>query len=111
MRAGPMRHRATLQTYTPTRDATGGVVESWTDVATVYARVEPIRGREALEAEQILAEADTRVTIRYGSEWAAINPSWRVLCRNVVYNIVHVVERNLAHREYELLVKSGVNNG
>lgn len=56
--------RATLQSVTRTRDATGGVVEAWAAVATVWAEVAQLSGRELERARQVAAEVTTRVTLR-----------------------------------------------
>ena len=48
MRAGSLRHRVTIQRYELVVDEYGGPLrrESWKDVATVWASVEAVSGRE-----------------------------------------------------------------
>jgi len=76
VRAGLLRHRVILQSPAGTRDAMGERVTTWTDVATVWARVRPLSGREAVVAAQQQASTDHVVEIRY---LAGVEQSWRVL--------------------------------
>ena len=64
MRAGPLRHRVVLQTYTETQDAFGGMTPTWSTLATVWAAVEWLMGREYLEAKQLEGELAVRIRIR-----------------------------------------------
>jgi len=79
MNAGDLRHRVTLQRPGGTRDAVGERQTSWTSVATVWASVVPTSTGERMIAAQAHSFITHRVTIRYGSEWAGIDASWRVL--------------------------------
>lgn len=56
--------RVTVQAVTRTRDDLGGVVEAWAAVATVWAEVAQLSGRELELARQVAAEVTTRVTLR-----------------------------------------------
>lgn len=63
--AGKLRHRIVIEQPTKTRDPYGAEVETWTPFATVWAAVEPLRGREFFAAQQVNAEVTHRVTLRY----------------------------------------------
>lgn len=65
MRAGQLRQRVTLQRVTSVPNQYGEMVETWSDVVELYAAVEPLRGREFFDAEQVQAEISHRVRIRY----------------------------------------------
>ena len=99
MRAGRLRHRVTLQRKVVTRDAYGGEVITWTDVATVWAAVEPLRGRELEAAAQAGAELSARIVMRYRSD---VVPEWRVAWDGHVYDIEAVVDVDGRHRTLEL---------
>lgn len=112
MRAGQRRHRLLLQQPTRTQNALGEPITTWTDVATVWAQIEPIKGSERLVANQLLADLDTRIVIAYGPEWSAISAAWRCSHGGVTYNIgAPPVNRGLRNKEIELMCKSGVNDG
>lgn len=61
---GAMRERVSIQVETQTPDGGGGYTLGWTTLATVWARVRPISGREALQAQQLESAVQYRVTIR-----------------------------------------------
>ncbi len=65
MRSGRLRHRVTIQSRSATMDAAGGQPDTWTDVATVWAGVEPLSGREYLAASANNAEVTHKVTMRH----------------------------------------------
>lgn len=73
MRAGTLRHRVTIQTLARTADDGGGYTEAWSNVATVWARVEPLSGGERWEAQQITANLSHRVAMRYRNDVTANN--------------------------------------
>jgi len=64
MRAGTLRHRLTFQRRVVLPDEVGGEVESWGNIATVWARIEQLTGREFFAAQQINSEINTKITIR-----------------------------------------------
>lgn len=88
MNAGKLRHRVTIQKKTVVRDTYGGETVTWADVATVWAEVAPIGGREYYGAGQTLAESTFTVTMRYRSD---IVPAWRLMHGTKVYEIMVVI--------------------
>ncbi|MCV5390409.1 phage head closure protein, partial [Escherichia coli] len=50
MRPGGLRQRVTIQNFTTSRTPSGGVIQEWYDVATVWAEVKGISGRELIAA-------------------------------------------------------------
>ena len=65
MRIGELRHRVTLQRKEITEDALKQQSEVWTDIATVWARIEPLSGREYFAARQENADISVKIIIRY----------------------------------------------
>lgn len=57
--------RVTLQKRVETDDGGGGQTIAWTDTVTVWAKIEPGRGREFLAAQQLRPELSHMVTMRY----------------------------------------------
>ncbi|MEZ5945214.1 MAG: phage head closure protein [Planctomycetaceae bacterium] len=94
MRAGLLRHPLTIQNRSVTRDDTGQELESWSDVATVWGRVEPLSGSERKHGAAIEAETTHRVTLRYTTLSAAdrLKLGERVL---QIINILNTDERNI----------------
>jgi SPP1 family predicted phage head-tail adaptor len=97
MRAGRLRHRVTIQQRAGTQDSYGQEDDDWNDVDTVWAAVEPLRGREFLEARREGAEVTTRIVTRYRS---GITPAMRVSYDSRTFDIVSVI--NVDERDSEL---------
>ncbi|OPX87736.1 MAG: Phage head-tail joining protein [Pelotomaculum sp. PtaB.Bin104] len=100
MRAGELRHRITIQEPVETLDSLKTPVLSWQDVATVWAAVEPLRGREYLEVKNTNTELSARIRIRYRR---GINPSMRVKYGSRIFNIESVIDFEERHREIHLM--------
>jgi SPP1 family predicted phage head-tail adaptor len=70
MRAGDLRDRITLQRVTRIADEMGGQQEDWSDLATVWACVRPVGGRDRLDAMRLGAAGEYRITIRWRADAA-----------------------------------------
>lgn len=105
MRAGDLRQRIKIQQKSVTRDTYGGETITWTDVAIVWAAVEPISGREYFSAQQFRAEVTTRIRIRHR---AGITPVMRVSSGTRLYDIISVIEVNERNREVHLMCQEVV---
>lgn len=110
MNLGKLRHRVTIESSSASRDEFGGEVITWATVATVWAAVEPLSGREFLDARRQEAEVSTRIRIRYR---AGLVPGMRVTWGpgtspaqgSHVYDILAVIERESRRREIWLMVR------
>ena len=105
MRAGKLRHKITIQDYTESQNGYGAVTKTWSDYATLWASIEPIRGREFWESQQINAEVTAKITIRY---LADINPKMRVKYGNRIFEIISVINPEERNVELQLMVKEKV---
>ena len=65
MKIGSLDKRITLQSRSATLDDYGQELNSWNNVATVWASIMPIGGREKLRAMAIESELTHTVAIRY----------------------------------------------
>lgn len=63
-RIGQLDKRVTLQQESQTPDGGGGYSLSWSDVATFWARVEPLSGQEELQAMSLEATITHRIWFR-----------------------------------------------
>jgi len=65
MRASDLRHRVVHQTAPDVDDGQGGALEpNWTDVKTIFAKIEPQTGTEVLEHGKLAGERRFLITIR-----------------------------------------------
>lgn len=87
-RAGRLRRRVVLQEPDTAGDSTGQVT-GYVDVATVWAAVEPARGRQMLGsstgAQSTVKEVTALIIIRYRPD---IDASWRIMHDGQAYGIV-----------------------
>jgi SPP1 family predicted phage head-tail adaptor len=97
---GKLRHRVTIQNKVTLPDGYGGVTSTWQDVATVWASVEPLNGRELYAAQQVKAELTHRITMRY---LAGVKPEMRVLFGNRTFAIEAVIDPEERRKVLQLL--------
>lgn len=83
--AGELTERIAIEQRTSTVDALGQAIETWSTVATVWAKPEPLAGREFFAAGQTQAAAQIRFTLRHR---AGITDAMRVIWRAEPYAIV-----------------------
>lgn len=91
-----------------------GEITSFVETFTVRANIEPLKGREQLQANQILADMDTRIRVRWSPRNARIDATWRLRYdqTSTVYDIkAPPADIGMKHIEIEILAKSGLNNG
>ncbi len=84
MRAGKLRHRVELQSVGRTKAADGQSIETFTTYATVWADIKPMRGSEAIEAQQQSGQDWFKITVRYN---ASINIKDRIVFGPRVFEV------------------------
>ncbi len=101
MRAGELRHRVTIQRLVTGQDDYGQPLDAWQDVATVWAKVEDLTGREYFQAQQVpTVQVSSRVTIRWRSD---VKPEMRVLASNRLLDIKAALDPDGKRRELQLM--------
>jgi len=104
-----LRHRVGIESLTITRDAHGGVVETWDSfAANVPAEIVPLSGREFVAGQAAQAGVAVRMTIR---QIPGVLPAMRVTHAGLVYNIRAVLPDPTLVRHLTLMTEEGVNNG
>lgn len=63
-----LRHRITFQSVAQVTDGMGGFTSTWGDVATVWAKVEPVNASERLISEKLETQRSHKVKIRYRTD-------------------------------------------
>ena len=102
MRAARIRHRVTIQQPVVAVNGYGERITTWSTVAVVWAAVEPLRGREFFDAEQVQAEISHRVVLRYRSGMVA---TMRLLHLTRVLHIQAIIDVDERHRELQLMCR------
>ncbi|MED0676983.1 phage head closure protein [Aneurinibacillus thermoaerophilus] len=108
MNIARLNRRIRLQRRESAKDDEGIVTEGWADVATVWAAIEPLRGREYFAAATVNAENTVRIRMRYRR---GITPDMRVLYDGRVFEIQSVIDVNEMHREIHLMTQEVVGDG
>ncbi len=100
---GRLDRRITIQQNTPTvvPGGTGEEIESWGDLATVWAGVVPVGGSETFQAKQVGAEAVAKFRIRYRGD---VLRAMRVVYDSDNYDIQDVAEdRRFERRQFQII--------
>lgn len=101
-----LKHRVTI--IRPPRpdetDESGQPIDEWQPVATVWAAIEPLRGRELESARKVVAEVTTRIRIRYRD---GVDRTMRVKHKtsDTEFDILYIIHPEFAKKELQLLCK------
>jgi len=103
-----LRHRIDIEQLQTTRDAIGGIVESWSAVfEDVPAEIVPMSGRQFVAAQAVQSGVTTRIMIRF----CDVDPTMRVNHGGVIYNIKAVLPDPTLARHINLMCETGVSYG
>lgn len=100
-----LKRRVVIEQPVDAADAQGGFTRSWQTLASVWAELLPLSGREALTDERLNASATYRVVMRYRAD---VDASKRLKFGARIFNIRSVIVPEEAKRTLELLVEEGV---
>lgn len=88
LRAGDLDHRLRIEREVElSRNAANEPVTEWREVATVWASKEDVRDSERVAAQQIGATITARFVVRRSSVTLAVDPTCRLVCRGVTYDV------------------------
>lgn len=99
MRAGQLRHSVKLQSLTAGQDDIGQPVQTWTDVATLWADVRFLNGMETVKADAGASVAKCSIRIRYR---AGVTAGMRILEGSTAYDIRAVLPDSTGKRFLDL---------
>lgn len=107
--AGRLRHKVLIQYPLTTQNPSTGAMEIvWTDVASVWASVEPASVREFIAAGAEQSEVSGKVITRKRDD---VNATMRIVFRGLVYQILGVLPDPVSGLEYMTLpVGEGVRD-
>jgi len=104
MNIGDLKKRITLQYSTRVSDGGGGSTVTWNEGATIYAAIWPMSANEQVQAMQTAMTVTHRIRVRYRRD---IKASWRIAYAGRYFNIVSIIDPNMAHKFLDILVKEG----
>lgn len=100
MRAGDLRKRVTIEQPAESQNGVGEMTQTWSTFAVLWASIEPLVGSEKLQAAQINANADAKITVRY---YAGITPKMRIRFLARMFQIVSVQNVDERNRVIDLV--------
>lgn len=111
--AGNLNRRIKIQRPSTIKDSVGAPSRTWLDVATVWADIQPLSGREAVIASRISAQVTHQITVRYQSLFD--NPQqvvqMRVLYKARIFNIHSALNEDEKRVQIILLASEGLDDG
>lgn len=113
IRAGILRQRITLQAPVITTGEIGGPLKTWASVATVWADINPLTGRERLQAAALKSEVSHEITIRWQAALADPQAvaAMRIVFGTRIFNIHASMNQDERNRVLVLLASEGMNDG
>jgi len=113
MRTGLLRHRITFMEPNRVQNEIGEWTEEWRPIEknpTVWASIEPLRGRTYFEAKQSTSEVDGKITIRHKQ----IEPFWHIIWRDWEgiereFKIISIIYPHQRGKAVEILYKEDLD--
>jgi len=109
-RSSVLRHLVSVQSPSGAKDAYGERVTSWSTAADMYSAIEPLSVTNRFLAAQQEQLATHKITLRYQSEIANIDNSWRIVFGSRVFTVVGPMNEGERNREIVLLCLEGKRN-
>jgi len=102
--AQELNRKITFQAQQMTQDpVTGAPIIGWVDHVSVFAKVEPLVGREYLAAAAVQAEDTTKFTMRFRDD---ITPVMRIAFDGKTFNIQSIQNIRSGNRETLIYARS-----
>jgi len=108
VRGGTLNKRLQIDSRVENQDEVGEPIVTWTPFATVWAAIEPQRGREFTTEQQPHAQGDVRIRIRY---LQGVEERMRASYGSTVYDIQAVLDLKESHEEMHLICIKGMSDG
>ena len=88
--------RISVQSAATVEDSYGGRSETWSELLSLWAEIEPTTGREIYVSAQLQSRVDAKITIRYQASLSdtTVSAKYRAVVGARIYNIKAV--KNLA---------------
>ena len=105
MQVGKARHKLTLQKPALVNDGGGGKIDGWEDVATVWARIEPISAQTIIRADKSQMETTHIIdNMRYRAD---VSNGMRFAYKGRTFTIESVTNVKEANKELEIRAIEG----
>lgn len=91
---GKFLKKIAIEDFTTTGDGAGGLTQTWAVTHELWADIEPLAGRESIEAEALIGKRPYKFTFRYSSDVANINSESRIKYGTRYFNIHSAINLN-----------------
>lgn len=98
-RIGNLRERVELQEKTVEQNEFGEEIVTYETIETVWARVEPLKGQERFEAQQVTAKLSVRIYVRHRTDLSVQD---RVVWDGKEFNILAMLNADERRRFLQL---------
>lgn len=111
--AARLSKRVLIQSRGSSKDSFGEPLPVWSDLASVWADVQPLAGRELETARRLASEVTHVITVRFMYIFADTNlaASYRALHQGRIFNIHASVDEDGAGVLVNLYASVGLNDG
>jgi SPP1 family predicted phage head-tail adaptor len=106
MRIGELRKQIVVQQEQQTPDGAGGYALAWTTLATVWADIAPVSGKEVFASGHLEGRVTHKVTLRWRAD-INITSDMRIVYSSRAFNILAVLNGDERNRFAEILVEEG----
>lgn len=110
MEIGRLNKRITLYKFGEITDSMGQEKQELTPVATIWGDLRPVRGNEYYEVQKIQAKVSHKLYIRYNASYADIDSNWYVGFGDKEFDVVSVINVDLADKMFEIYCNERVNH-
>jgi len=107
MNIGELNRRVEVLQFFEERDDYGGVDGEWLPVGRIWAKIEPSNGTEFFAKQQVNAENQTKITVRF---YAGISVMNRIRYGEKLYEIMGIADHRTAHNMTILNCKEMVSD-
>lgn len=89
LRAGQLNRRLRIQSRSTLQDTFGAQQFAWTEIAVIWADIQPLAGRELENAQRIASEVSHQIVVRYQPIFAdtRVVAGYRGLYNGRIFNI------------------------
>lgn len=101
---GALRARVTIQRENPVATGGGGYVPGWSNVADVWAQLEPVSGREILQGARLEGRVTHRAVMRYRAD---VTAGMRLVFGARLFRIQAALDLGARNRFTQLLIEEG----
>jgi SPP1 family predicted phage head-tail adaptor len=89
MMVGRMRYRIDIEDFITITDKDGFITEEFIPIATVWADITSVSGKEYLESSLTISEVTSKIYIRY---FKGLNTTMRIKYEDRVFNIQSILQ-------------------